>query len=471
MLRPEKTEERVMTVARQVAEFLSATTTADLPPRAIDHAAMLIASTIASAAHGAGLQSARIIRDLAREHGGRPDASIWFDTGAKLPIADVARVNAMMSDAAASDDSDLRNIIHAGTPLTAASLAIAEQNGADGESVLTAIVCGYEAAGRISEAITPGFRSRGFHGCLGAIFAAAVAAGRLLQLDAPRMAQAIALSATSIGGLATAANTSVAREYHAGLAAMLGVNAALAAQRGYLSEESILETRLGFFEAFGGVDGVAAGAIATSSLGQSWDIVTDMAIKLVPGGHPYHALGEAAANAAREGKIAADDVEGITISRPGMTTLTGPLHPTDLIDMAHSPAYFVAAGVADHDFSWVHASAAKIADPVIHRLIDRIEVGAPPTDDAARYRQGATVTIRTRDGRDSTSTVHVPKGAASLGIAWSDVDTKYRTLVPAAGLAGQAIEASLALIHDFRHVPNVSALTGLLRVDTGSVRA
>ena len=454
-----------MAVARQLAEFLTATTATDLPPVAIDHAAMLIASTIASAACGAGLQSARIIRDLARERGGRPDASIWFDTGARLPIADVARVNAMMSDAAASDDSDLRNIIHAGTPLTATSLAIAEHNGADGESVLTAMVCGYEAAGRISEAITPGFRHRGFHGCLGAVFAAAVSAARLLRLDAPQMAQAIALSATSIGGLATAANTSVAREYHAGLAAMLGVNAALAAQRGYLAEESILETPLGFFEAFGGVDGAAASAIATSDLGRSWDIVTDLAIKLVPGGHPYHALGEAAANAARDATIAAEDVENITISRPGMTAFTGPLHPTDLIGMAHSPAYFVAAGVADRRFSWVHASAAKIADPVIHRLIDRIVVGPPPMEnEAARYRQGATATIRSRDGRISTSTVYAPKGAASLGIDWSDVDGKYRTLVPSAGVAAPAIETSLALIHDFRHIANVSALTGLLVV-------
>ena len=74
------------------------------------------------------------------------------------------------------------------------------------------------------------------------------------------MAQAIALTATSIGGLATAADTSVAREYHAGLAAMLGVNAALAAQRGFVGEARILETRRGFFEAFGGVDGGAAAA-------------------------------------------------------------------------------------------------------------------------------------------------------------------------------------------------------------------
>ena len=451
-----------MTVARQLADFLAATSTADLPAQALDHAAMLIASTIASAACGTGLEFARIVRTLARDQGGRPDASLWFDLH-KLPVAGAAQANAVASDAAASDDSDLRNIVHAGTPLTAASLAIAEHNGADGAAVLTAIVLGYEAAGRISEAITPGFRQRGFHGCLGAIFAATVAAGHLLRLDAAHLAQAIALSATSIGGLATAADTSVAREYHAGLATMLGVNAALAAQLGYHAEERILEAPKGFFEAFGGVDGAPAGAIATKDLGASWDIVTDMAIKLMPGGHPHHATAEAAANAAREGDITAAEIASITISRPGMTALPGPLHPADLIDMAHSPAYFAAAGAADRAFSWEHASAAKIADPAIHRLIDLVRVGDPPREDTVRYRQGATVTIRTIDGREAASTVHVPKGAGALGIAWSDVDAKYRTLVPAAGIPAHAIEASLGVIHEFRQVADVSRLTRMLR--------
>jgi hypothetical protein len=49
-------------------------------------------------------------------------------------------------------------------------------------------------------------------------------------------------------------------------------------------------------------------------------------------------------------------VESITVS-PGFTALTGPLHATDLIGMAHSPAYFLAAGAADRDFPWVHATA------------------------------------------------------------------------------------------------------------------
>src|SRR4029077_17317939 len=226
-----------MTIARELAEFLTGTSVTDLPSQAVEHAAMLIASTIASAAMGSGLESSAIIRALARERGGVPEASLWFDPGPKLPVTEAAQVNAVMSDAAASDDSDLRNIVHAGTTLAATALAVAERTGASGEDVLAAIVLGYEASGRIGEAITPGLRTKGFHGCLVSIFAGAVATGRLLGLDPARMAQAIALSATSMGGLMAAANTSVAREYHAGLAAMLGAQAALAAQKGYVAEE------------------------------------------------------------------------------------------------------------------------------------------------------------------------------------------------------------------------------------------
>ena len=105
---------------------------------------------------------------------------------------------------------------------------------------------------------------------------------------------------------------------------------------------------------------------------------------------------------------------------------------------------------------------ARVA--ICGRKIDKIEVGAPPADHVARYRQGATVTIRAQDGRVSTSTVYMPKGAAALGIAWNDVDAKFRTLVPAAGLSESAIEACLALIHDFRQLSNVSDLVGSLRV-------
>ena len=449
-----------MSIARDLSAFITQVSYADIPPQALDHAAMLISSTVASAACGIGITSSKIMRDLANERGGTPDASIWFDSGGKLPVASAAQVNAVMSDAAASDDSDLRNIVHAGTPLVSTSLAIAERTGASGQDILAAIVLGYETSGRIGEAITPAFQTRGFHGCLVAIFGGTVAAARLLKLDEAQMAQAIALSATSIGGLRAAADTSESREYHAGSATMLGIQATLAAEKGYISEESIFETQRGFFATYGDTDG----ASVTQGLGGAWDIITDMAIKLVPGGHPSHSLAEAAANAARDGQVSPDEVETITLSRPGVTALTGPIHPAGLIDMAHSPAYFLAAGVADHEFSWAHATDAKITDPVIHQLIDKVRVGAPPTQQVEEYKQGATVTIQTKDGRTFSSTVFAPKGAGSLGIDWCDVDAKYRSLVPGSGLSGQQIEGSLEVIHDFSSVKNVSELVDRLHL-------
>lgn len=449
-----------MSIARDLSAFITQVSYADIPPQALDHAAMLISSTVASAACGIGITSSKIMRDLANERGGTPDASIWFDSGGKLPVASAAQVNAVMSDAAASDDSDLRNIVHAGTPLVCTSLAIAERTGASGQDILAAIVLGYETSGRIGEAITPAFQTRGFHGCLVAIFGGTVAAARLLKLDEAQMAQAIALSATSIGGLRAAADTSESREYHAGSATMLGIQATLAAEKGYISEESIFETQRGFFATYGDTDG----ASVTQGLGGAWDIITDMAIKLVPGGHPSHSLAEAAANAARDGQVSPDEVETITLSRPGVTALTGPIHPAGLIDMAHSPAYFLAAGVADHEFSWAHATDAKITDPVIHQLIDKVRVGAPPTQQVEEYKQGATVTIQTKDGRTFSSTVFAPKGAGSLGIDWADVDAKYRSLVPGSGLSGQQIEGSLEVIHDFSSVKHVSELVDLLHL-------
>ena len=450
-----------MTVAERLADCLIATRQQDLPQRSTEHAAMIVASTLASAALGRSIESARIIRSIEMERGGRPDASVWFEAAPRLPIAAAARANALMSDAAASDDSDLRNIVHCGTPLTATALAVAEKTGAAGKDVLAAIVLGYEAAGRIGEAIIPSFDHRGHHGCMGATFGATMAASRLLGLDARQAAHAIALTATSIGGLGKAAATSVAREYHAGNATRLGIEAAEAARRGFTAELAILEMERGFCQVFGGPEADAQGIVR--DLGRDWDIDTDMAIKLVPGGHPYHAFAEAAANAAREGNIKPGEIAAIIVSRPGLAKLSGPMHPKDLIDMAHSPAYFTAAGACDRRFGWEHAGPAKIADPVIHSVIDKIRVGPPPPANAGTYRQGATVTIEASDGRRSTSTVLVPKGAACLGLEWAEIEAKFRALAPNAPLSAARIEASLGLVRGLSGADGVAPLIGALQ--------
>src|SRR5262245_65668648 len=127
-----------MSIAGTLATFLAGTGVDDLPSLALERARMVIASTIASAAMGTDILSSRIIRELARERAGAPEATVWFDGGGALPVADAARVNAVMSDAAASDDSDLRSIAHIGTIVSTPAIAMAERSRAGGRERLAA---------------------------------------------------------------------------------------------------------------------------------------------------------------------------------------------------------------------------------------------------------------------------------------------------------------------------------------------
>jgi 2-methylcitrate dehydratase PrpD len=452
-----------MTIAQKLADFAVSTPTMNIPALAVERAKMSLASTIASAAMGYGIPSARIVRGIELDEGGAAQATVWFD-GTRLPVTRSVRVNAIASDAAASDDSDLRSIAHIGTIVSATSVALSELTGRSGRDLLCAMALGYEVAGRIDESLTPGRMQRGFHGSVSTVFGAAVTAGRLLGLDAGQMAQAIAIAATSIGGMAVAADTSCAREYHAGHAAMTGVQAALAAQRGFAADISIFEAPRGFLSA---MNGQAVEEI-THGLGESWDIVTDMAIKLMPGAHPFHATAEAAADAASAGNVQPEDIERVTVSAAVQwTNFKGDPHPRNLIDAAHSLVYFVAASIVDRGFGWDAMTEAKMADPVIARIQDKVvfHPNPQPLPDRFPHRHGGTVTIRLTDGCEFSSTCTAPRGSGPRGVTWAEVEAKYRQLVPMSGLPEPRMEESLRLVRQLDEISDVADLTRALTLD------
>ena len=442
------------TTTATLADFATKTTFADLPPLAIEHAKVIIASTIASAAMGRDIGSTNAFREMARERGGTAEASVWFDAGPRLPVMDAARTNAVMSDAAASDDTDLAGSGHLGTVTSTAALAMGERCGATGRDVLAAIVLGYDVANRIGRRTNA--NEIGFHAGVTTIFGATVAAGKVMGLTPEQMTHAISLAATSIGGNGVAANTSWAREYDAGLSSTLALTAVMAAAKGFTCETNVLDMPRGYFEVFHGHDleGVTAG------FGETWGIVDDLAIKLMPGTWAYQALAEAAWTAANEGNIAPEQVERILVSarRFGGHMV---YHPTDLIGVAHSLPYMLAAAVADRTYSWGHATPEKYLDPTIGRLQDKVVGDETPSPYA--QRGGGTVTITTTDGRTYTSTMTAPGGSGPRGIEWADIDFKYRALVPLAGLSAQRIDASLDVLHGFEAAQTVSAITDLLR--------
>ena len=426
---------------------------------------MSLASTVASAAMGFKIPSARIIRELDLRAGGVPASTVWFD-GTRLPPGAAARVNAVASDAAASDDSDLRSIAHIGTIVSTVRLALGEQRKCSGADILAAMVVGYEIAGRIDEALTPGRMQRGFHGSVSTVFGGTVAAGRLLGLPPLQMAHAIALAATSIGGMAISADTSCGREYHAGASAAAAVQAALAAEAGFTGELSVLEHPRGFLAAMGG----QAIEDITRDLGASWDIVTDMAIKLMPGAHPFHATAEAASDAARIGKVDPKDIKEVFISSSVQwTKFKGEPHPRNLVDAAHSLYYFVAASIVDGRFSWQHMDERKMTDPAIAALQEKIvfDPDPPPLPDRFPHRHGGTVVIRMNNGEEFRSTCESPRGSGPRGVEWADVEDKYRALAPLAGLASRRVDESLAVIRAFEAPDSVSRLVALIGAERG----
>jgi 2-methylcitrate dehydratase PrpD len=323
------------------------------------------------------------------------------------------------------------------------------------------MVIGYEVAGRIDEALTPGRMQRGFHGSVSTVFGGVVAAGRILRLTTSQMAHAIALAATSIGGMAISADTSWGREYHAGASAAAGMQAALAAQAGFTGELSVLEHPRGFLAAMGGQDL----RDITQDFGASWDIVTDMAIKLMPGAHPFHATAEAASDAARIGNVNPSEIEEIFVSSAVQwTKFKGEPHPRNLVDAAHSLFYFVAASIVDRRFSWEHMDINKMSDPIIAALQEKVvfDQNPPPLPDRFPHRHGGTVTIQMKNGEKFRSTCKAPRGSGPRGIEWSDVEAKYRSLVPLAGLSHGHVEESLALIRDFDVPHPATQLTSLI---------
>src|SRR5438093_330773 len=222
----------------------------------------------------------------------------------------------------------------------------------------------------------------------------------------------------------------------------------------------MLEEPRCFLAVFGG--GKAESESLTRELGKEWDIATHMAIKLVPGAHAFHPSVEAAVNASRQSGVPPEEVAKILVTGPQIRTIGRGQPPKDLIEAIHNLHYFLASAVADKDFSWVHATPEKIHNPAVARLISLVEADPSPPLVQYAWSWGGTVTIVTKSGARYTSTVDAPRGSGPRGIEWSDVDAKFRAMMPDSGLPARRIEQVLNVIHDFEQLKKVSLLTGML---------
>jgi 2-methylcitrate dehydratase PrpD len=225
----------------------------------------------------------------------------------------------------------------------------------------------------------------------------------------------------------------------------------------------MLDAARGYIGVFGGKDG--SGAV-TSDLGRRWDIIDHIAFKLYPGAHPFHAVLEAAIQASIEGNVQPDEVERIVVAGPRFRAQNAgwSAHPKDLAATIHSLPYYMAAGVADKEFTWDHVSEAKVRRPVIDALQERVSIDPDPQDlPPLKWTWGGRVTIHTKSGARFASVIDASRGSGPRGVTWNEIDYKYRALMPASGLPAERIQQSLEAIKRLDEAPDVTSLPALLQ--------
>lgn len=222
----------------------------DIPKETIDLVKVLILDYISCAYGGVQTESGRIAAEFAREFSEKGKCTV-IGYGYKSAPYNAAFANAILSHSIELDDVDVLAYIHTGPQTVSSALAAAEWVNASGKDFLVGVTIGSEFVNRISEAINPSLRNRGFHStptC--GVFGAGAAAGRIMKLSEEKMVSVLGLSGAQASGMMEMYGVSMAKRFNPGPAARNGVTAALFAERGFTGAETILEGERGFCKAF-----------------------------------------------------------------------------------------------------------------------------------------------------------------------------------------------------------------------------
>lgn len=181
-----------MHMIEKLAQFAADYPQRQLDPETRDIVAVMVTDLIAATAAGLPSPLAKAARDTAAGLYGAGPARVWL-TGQSLSIAGAAMANAAAASALDIDDGHRGAAGHAGAGVIPAALAVGQALGADDDRIFEAITLGYDIALRIATA-RPGAAIDTYSSGRWVNYGAAIAAGRLLGLDAGQMAHAMAIA-------------------------------------------------------------------------------------------------------------------------------------------------------------------------------------------------------------------------------------------------------------------------------------
>lgn len=282
------------TLAQRLAEFVVETKYEDLPLRVVHESKRVLLDSIGCAVAGMSAEKGRLSAALARRLGGPPESSI-LGTGEKVSCVAAAFANGELINAL-DFDAILAPAIHVSPFVLPPALALGESRRTSGRDLIVASVLGHELSARVASALSTNRTimaegpERGkvlwpaVHGYSANAFGSAASAGKILNLDAERMASALGiagyLAPMQTGSQWHHSGTDALLKYtSAGWIAEEGVTAALLADTGYTGDVSVLDGDHSFWR-FSGSESWMPEKISRN-LGQRWHIL-DMRYKVYP---------------------------------------------------------------------------------------------------------------------------------------------------------------------------------------------
>ena len=366
---------------------------------------------------------------------GPPQATV-LGRAERLDILNAALVNGTASHTFDFDDTHLKTIIHPTGPVASALLALAEHAPVHGDALVHAFVLGTEVECRIGKAVYPSHYDVGWHitGTAG-VFGAAAAAGRLLGLTEQQLAWALGIAATQASGLREMFG-SMCKPLHVGVAARNGLAAALLARQGFTSAPQPIEGRRGFAHVLATERDFAK---ITDGLNETWELDVN-SYKPFACGVVIHPAIDGCVQLRNQHALVAAAIEAIQLRvHPLVLELTGKKTPRTGLEGKFSVYHSCAVAILDGAAAEAQYSDARVADPVVVALRERVTAQVDPSlkEDAAHVR------IRLKDGSVLERRIEHALGSRERPMSDGDLEAKFRSQC-AAVLDRPAIDALLA---------------------------
>ena len=446
----------------EVSAYIARGTEAALPAEVTKKAKCHILDTLAAIVSGSRLIPGQLAMKYIRNQGGKKEAQVAA-SDVVTSASHAALANGMMAHADETDDSHTKALVHPGSAVVPAALAMAEREGADGISFLKSVVVGYDVGCRMILALgrdhllqgagaTPGIG-----GCFGAASAAAALSG--MNEDAVRYVLSYAAQQASGVNCWKRDKEHVLKAFvFGGMSARNGVTAAIMVQSGFSGVWDSFSGEDNFLDAF---STRPTPQLLTAGLGHDYEIMfTDL--KKFSVGYPIQAALDGLLKLMARYRLRAKDVKSVIarLPQPGVHTINNRSMPD--INLQHILAVTLVDGTLT--FETAH-SFERMSDPSVLELREKIQLVEEPELTAAKRTRQAVIEVVTKDGTPLRE--HgISRGTVENPMTAEEVEEKSGELMTPV-LGKERSEELINTIWNLERVKNMRKLRPLLSPPPG----